>query len=84
MEALRDGVDVILDFGVWTRNERSALPSLATDIGALCELVHLAVGLDEQLERLRRRTDTESATTFDINEAELRQAAEFFVKPNLE
>ena len=79
--ALQAGVDVILDFGVWSRDERSALRSLAADIGAPCELVYLAVGLDEQLDRIRCRNESSPNTSFDISETELRQFAGFFVEP---
>jgi hypothetical protein len=40
MRTLRLGVNVILDFGVWGKDERSALRALATDAGANCELVY--------------------------------------------
>jgi hypothetical protein len=33
------GVNVVLDFDVWSRAERSALRYLASSVGATCELV---------------------------------------------
>jgi len=84
LQALRSGVDVILDFGVWSRDERRALRSLAADIGAPCELVYLSVDLSEQPDRIRRRAKSEPGTTFAINEVELRRFAKLFVEPDLD
>jgi len=39
LSALRIGVNVVLDFGVWGRDERSALRALAASVGATSELV---------------------------------------------
>ncbi len=49
------GVDVIVDFGVWSKNERSALRHLAAQAGADCELVYLAVEEAEQRHRVEAR-----------------------------
>ncbi len=81
MEALRSGVDVILDFGVWSRAERSALRALAAGMGARCELVYLPVVLGEQLDRIRRRNEQHPATTFDISELDLTGYATLFEEP---
>jgi predicted kinase len=43
IRVLRLGINVILDFGVWGKDERSALRALAAEAGADCELVDLAV-----------------------------------------
>ena len=52
---LRFGINVILDFGVWGKDERTALRWLACTVGANCTLVYIAVGDDEQRERVSRR-----------------------------
>jgi predicted kinase len=38
--ALKRGVNVVMDFGVWAKDERSALRYLAASVGASCELVY--------------------------------------------
>ncbi len=43
LSALRIGVNVVLDFGVWGKDERSALRALAAGVGATSELVYLQV-----------------------------------------
>ena len=57
IRALRIGVSVILDFGVWSRDERSALRWLAREVGANCELHYLAIDQEEQQRRLESRFD---------------------------
>ena len=57
LRALRRGLDVVLDFGVWAKDERTALRALAAEVGASCELVYLEIDEDEQRKRrdYRRR-----------------------------
>ena len=80
--ALQLGVDVVLDFGLWRRDERSALLSMATDMGARCELLYLPVSLDEQLRRLRERSLGGQPGAVDLDEAQLRDAAQRFQAPD--
>jgi predicted kinase len=48
IRTLRLGINVVLDFGVWARDERSALRWLAAQAGADCKLVYLEVSEREQ------------------------------------
>lgn len=82
LDALRAGVDVVVDFGVWSRDERSALQALAADVGARSELVYLAVTIDEQLDRIRGRNELDPSNSFDISESDLRQFATLFEEPD--
>src|SRR6476661_4882560 len=43
VEALRLGTSVVLDFGFWSRDERSSLRWLAGSVGASCQVVYLPV-----------------------------------------
>ena len=69
--ALRIGVNVVLDFGVWAKVERSALRALAASVGASSELVYLQVDQEEQWRRVQARTMTEATTTFEMTQADL-------------
>jgi predicted kinase len=69
--ALRNGMNVVLDFGVWSRVERSALRALATGVRAAIELVVLDVDEDEQWRRVQARAVTDAATTFTMTKADL-------------
>src|SRR5438105_2150658 len=55
--ALQMGVSVVLDFGVWSKDERSALKFLASEVGAQCELVYLHIDLAEQQRRVDARQE---------------------------
>ena len=80
--ALRAGMDVILDFGVWTRDERSALRFLAADVGASCELRYVKAEHEEQLERITQRALVEPDCTFVTTEGELLHFRELFQEPD--
>ena len=71
LAALRIGVNVVLDFGVWARVERSALRALAASVGATSELVYLQVAEAEQWRRVQARGLTEIETTFEMTRADL-------------
>ena len=43
LQALRLGTSVVLDYGLWGRDERSALRWLARSAGAACQVVYLPV-----------------------------------------
>lgn len=70
-EALRLGLSVVLDFGLWGRDERSALRSIAASVGASCEVVYLPVDRELQLSRVRSRWECTPQETFPMTEADL-------------
>jgi predicted kinase len=70
LQALRLEVNVVLDFGLWSRDERSALGRLAESVGAQCRVVYLPVDRDTQIERIAQRQATTPEQTFPITEAE--------------
>jgi predicted kinase len=82
MRALRLGVSVILDFGVWSRDERSALRSLAAEAGAMCELHYLAIDEDEQLRRLESRFECDPGSTYDMRYFDLDKFRSQFQVPS--
>lgn len=59
IRAARLGVEVILDFGLWSKEERSALRWIAGRVGVDCEVVYLPIDLDEQRSRIDRRYTTQ-------------------------
>jgi hypothetical protein len=82
LRALSHGVDVILDFGVWARVERSALRALAAETGASCALVYLGIDDDEQRRRRDRRALERPESTFHITDEELADYRRRFVTPD--
>ncbi len=71
LRVLRLGVDVVLDFGLWSREERYALQQLATDQGARCTTVHLPVDRRTQWARIVGRQEATPHETYPITEAEV-------------
>jgi predicted kinase len=82
LQALRLGISVVLDYGLWDRDERAALRWLAQSAGAACQVVYLPVDKDVQLARVAHRQATAPHQTFPMSEAELDQWREKFQVPD--
>ena len=82
LSALRIGVNVVLDFGVWGKDERSALRALAASVGATSELIYLEVDEDEQWRRVQARSVTDATTTFGMTKADLEGWRRIFQPPD--
>jgi predicted kinase len=82
LQALRLGTSVVLDFGLWGRDERWALRWLAQPAGAACQVLYLPVARDVQLARVARRQATAPHQTFPMSEADLDQWREEFQVPD--
>jgi predicted kinase len=82
LRALRHDIDVVLDFGVWAKVERTALRALAAEVGASCELVYLEIDEDEQRRRRDGRASGEPETTFHITDDDLDEYRRRFVPPD--
>jgi predicted kinase len=82
LQALRLGTGVVLDFGLWGRDERSALRWLARSAGAACQVVYLPVDRDVQLARIARRQATAPHQTFPMTEADIDRWRQQFHVPD--
>lgn len=82
LEALRLRTNVILDFGCWSRDERSAIRWLAKSVGASCRLVYMPVDLETQRARIARRQSITPDLTFPISEADLLHWRALFEEPD--
>lgn len=81
MELLAHGVDVVLDYGVWSREERETFRARAAAVGARSELHFLDVPLAELVRRLHERNANLPAGTFRITDDELREYATWLEPP---
>jgi len=68
--ALAVGTNVVLDFGLWGRDERSALRSLGASVGAGVEVVYLPVDEATQLQRVQERFLVSPGHTFPIADSD--------------
>ncbi len=71
LRALELGANVVLDYGLWGRDERSALRQAAADRGAAVQLRYFEVTPAEQRKRLDQRHCDEPHTTWPMSDAEL-------------
>jgi predicted kinase len=82
LQSLRLGTSVVLDYGLWGRDERSALRWLAAATGAACRMVYLPVDKDVQLTRIAHRQATGPHQTFPMSEADVDRWRKQFQVPN--
>jgi predicted kinase len=81
MRAARLGINVVLDFGLWGRDERSALRWIASSMGLRAQVVYLPIDYEEQRSRIRSRYRTEPGQ-FQMHDAELRRWQLQFQEPD--
>jgi predicted kinase len=79
--ALALGINVILDYGFWAREEREDFRARAKQLGARSEVHFLDVGERELLRRLAQRNAQPSSLAFHIPEEMMRPWIAFFQKP---
>jgi predicted kinase len=68
LAALRLGTSVVLDFGFWSRDERSSLRSLAAAAGASCQVVYVPVDRATQIARIAYRAEHTPEQTYPMSE----------------
>jgi len=82
LQALRLGISVVLDFGLWARDERSALRWLARANGAACQVDYLPVERQVQLARIAERQAATPHQTFLMTEADVDRWRDQFQVPD--
>lgn len=81
LRVLQLGVDVVIDFGLWSRDERSALRQAAADLGAAVELHYFEASPEEQRRRADQRQADAPHTTWPMSDEELAGWAARFETP---
>jgi predicted kinase len=79
--ALALGINVILDYGFWAREEREDYRERAARLGASSEVHYMDVPADELLERNRKRNSAGTQGVFKIPEEHLKKWIAFFQAP---
>jgi len=82
LQALHLGTSVVLDFGLLSRDERSALRWLGTSAGASCQVIYLPVDTDVQRARIAHRQATAPHTTFPMTDADIDKWRKQFQAPD--
>lgn len=80
--ALRIGTNVVLDFGCWSRDERSAIRTLVASAGASCRLEYMPVDPETQRARIAHRWSTGPEGAFPMSDADLARWRELFEEPD--
>lgn len=81
LRALELGINVVIDFGLWGRDERLALRQAAAERGAVVEMRYFELPVEEQRRRLVQRHAEAPHTTWQISEEELATWADIFSVP---
>ena len=81
LRALALGVNVALDFGLWSREERSALRYAGAEAGAAVVMWYAPISPDDQRRRHDTRLANDPDTTWPISDEELATWATRFVEP---
>lgn len=71
LRALGLGINVVIDFGLWGREERCALRAAAADLGAVVQMRYFELTTAEQRRRLDRRQTDEPHSTWHMSDEEL-------------
>jgi hypothetical protein len=82
LQALQLGTNVVLDFGLWSRDERSALRWLAASTGASCQVIYLPIDKEVQRARIAHRQATAPDTTFPMTDADIAKWRTQFQTPD--
>jgi predicted kinase len=81
LRTLELGVSVVIDFGLWGRDERTALRQAAAAAGAEVEMRYFELPEAEQRRRLDRRQTEEPHTTWHMSGEELAEWAAIISVP---
>jgi predicted kinase len=71
LRALELGNNVVIDYGLWGRDERSALRQAAADLGAMAQMRYFELTPAEQRRRLDQRQAEAPHTTWPMSDEEL-------------
>ena len=81
LRALELGINVVIDFGLWSRDERSALRHAAAERGAAVVVLYFPISASEQKERAEKRLAASGHETWPMSDAELAEWASRFEVP---
>jgi predicted kinase len=81
LRVLELGNNVVIDYGLWSRDERSALRQAGKDRGAIVEMFYFELAPAEQRRRLDRRQVEAPHTTWPMSDEEVAEWASGFEVP---
>ena len=84
LRAAGQGLNVIVDFGLWGRDERSALRWLFAAVGSDCRIEYLSLDHDTQLARIQQRFAENPEQTYAMSVEEVLRWRQQFQEPTEE
>jgi predicted kinase len=78
------GLDVILEFGFWSKIERTMFRRKATSIGATTKLYYLDISKDELKRRISIRNQSQDTSSFYIDPEKIDEWSATFEAPSKE
>ena len=86
LQILETGTDVILDWGLWTREQRDRLRAFYADHRADCEIHYLRISDEEWNRRIRKRNEgqKDDPAVYAVDEGLLRKFESIFEEPSAE
>lgn len=81
LRALELGTNVVIDFGLWSTDERCSLRQAAADLGVAVEVHYFEVSEGERRRRLDQRQTEAPHTTWPMSDQELARWAAMFDVP---
>ncbi|MFE3107604.1 AAA family ATPase [Kitasatospora indigofera] len=82
LEAVKLGTNVVVDYGCWSRDERSAIRWLTEAEGASFHMFYLPVDDATQRARIAHRWATTPEETFPMTEADILEGRAHFEEPD--
>ncbi|GEM44927.1 AAA family ATPase [Deinococcus cellulosilyticus] len=79
--ALKLGINVVVDYGVWSRTERETFRARARAAGAKTELIYLDVPIEELKARVEARNRNLDGKVYPITKEEMDLWATWFERP---
>ena len=87
LQILREGTDVILDWGLWTREQRRRLRAFYSEHGVESEIHYLRISEEEWNRRIRKRNaeqKTGEPSSYYVDEGLLIKFETLFEEPSAE
>ena len=83
LQILATGTDVILDWGLWTREQRDRLRAFYAEHRAACEVHYLRISEEEWNRRIRKRNGAQAGdpAAYFVDEGLLKKFESIFEEP---
>lgn len=84
LQILQSGRDVILDWGLWTKDQRGRIRAFYADHGIESEIHYLHISDEEWQRRIRKRNSKRGPSDYYVDEGLLKKFESVFEEPGQE